>query len=146
MKDAGYYALDALRIEAGRRAWGAELGPDEKPFEAGLLYAVKLEKQDDFIGRSALLRLLDQPLRKKLVTVVLETAAAYAWGGETMLDRRPSGRRTGFRRLEPARRRLRRPRLPARRRGGAPHAGTPLEVDLWGAAGARRRGTGGRPR
>ena len=26
--DAGYYALDALRIEAGRRAWGAELGPD----------------------------------------------------------------------------------------------------------------------
>ncbi|MEP6876304.1 MAG: FAD-dependent oxidoreductase, partial [Burkholderiales bacterium] len=27
--NAGYYALDALRIEAGRRAWGAELGPDE---------------------------------------------------------------------------------------------------------------------
>ena len=64
LKDAGYYALDALRIEAGRRAWGAELGPDETPFEAGLLYAVKLEKQADFIGRSTLLRLLDQPLRK----------------------------------------------------------------------------------
>ena len=27
LRDAGYYALDALRIEAGRRAWGAELGP-----------------------------------------------------------------------------------------------------------------------
>ena len=36
VRDAGYYALDALRIEAGRRAWGAELGPDETPFEAGL--------------------------------------------------------------------------------------------------------------
>ena len=36
LQDAGYYALDALRIEAGRRAWGAELGPDETPFEAGL--------------------------------------------------------------------------------------------------------------
>ena len=55
LKDAGYYALDALRIEAGRRAWGAELGPDETPFEAGLLYAVKLDKEADFIGRAALL-------------------------------------------------------------------------------------------
>jgi 4-methylaminobutanoate oxidase (formaldehyde-forming) len=25
LKDAGYYTIDALRIEAGRRAWGAEL-------------------------------------------------------------------------------------------------------------------------
>ena len=39
--DAGYYTIDALRIEAGRRAWGAELGPDETPWEAGLGYAVK---------------------------------------------------------------------------------------------------------
>ena len=44
LADAGYYALDALRIEAGRRAWGAELGPDETPFEAGTLFAVKLDK------------------------------------------------------------------------------------------------------
>ena len=44
IKDAGYYALDALRIEAGRRAWSAELGPDENPFEAGLGYAIHLDK------------------------------------------------------------------------------------------------------
>jgi len=132
LKDAGYYALDALRIESGRRAWGAELGPDETPFEAGLLYAVKLDKQTDFIGRSTLLRLLDQPLRKKLVTVVLETPEAYAWGGETLLiDRRPVGElgSVGWS-----------PRAGAcvglaYLRGDAaarPHAGTPLEVDLWG--------------
>ncbi len=36
LTDAGYYAIDALRIEAGRRAWGAELSPDETPWEAGL--------------------------------------------------------------------------------------------------------------
>ena len=35
-KDAGYYTIDALRIEAGRRAWGPELSPDETPWEAGL--------------------------------------------------------------------------------------------------------------
>ena len=56
LADAGYYALDALRIEAGRRAWGAELGPDETPFEAGTLFAVKLDKPGGFIGRDGAAR------------------------------------------------------------------------------------------
>jgi 4-methylaminobutanoate oxidase (formaldehyde-forming) len=85
LADAGYYALDALRIEAGRRAWGAELGPDDTPFEAGTTFAVKLAKGDDFIGKAALLRLKDEPLRKKLVTVVLEASEAYVWGGEALV-------------------------------------------------------------
>ncbi|MBK7061046.1 MAG: GcvT family protein [Rubrivivax sp.] len=90
--DAGYYALDALRIEAGRRAWGAELGPDETPFEAGLLAGVKLDKTSGFIGRDALLRARGQPLRKKLLTVVFDDPAAYAWGGETLaIDGQPVG-------------------------------------------------------
>ena len=80
--DAGYYALDALRIEAGRRAWGAELGPDENPFEAGLAYAVNLNKPAEFIGKQALISAKMQPLRKKLITVVLDSPHAYAWGGE----------------------------------------------------------------
>ncbi|HEV7576782.1 MAG TPA: FAD-dependent oxidoreductase, partial [Caldimonas sp.] len=67
LADAGYYALDALRIEAGRRAWGAELGADETPFEAGTMFAVKLAKPGDFIGKAALARLEGEPLRKKLV-------------------------------------------------------------------------------
>jgi glycine cleavage system aminomethyltransferase T len=55
LRDAGYYALDALRIEAGRRAWGAELGPDETPLRSRLMAGVKLDKPADFIGREALL-------------------------------------------------------------------------------------------
>jgi 4-methylaminobutanoate oxidase (formaldehyde-forming) len=84
LKDAGYYAIDALRIEAGRRAWGAELGPDETPFEAGLQFAVRLDKGQDFIGREALLRLRDQPLNKKLLTFVFDSPQAYAWGGDAV--------------------------------------------------------------
>ncbi|HEY4956640.1 MAG TPA: FAD-dependent oxidoreductase, partial [Caldimonas sp.] len=83
--DAGYYALDALRIEAARRAWGAELGPDETPFEAGSMFAVKLAKRDDFIGKAALVRAQHEPLARKLVMVVLDSADAYAWGGESLL-------------------------------------------------------------
>ena len=83
--DAGYFALDALRIEQGRRAWGAELGPDETPWEAGLGYAVKLDKAADFIGKAALLAAKDQPLRKKLVTLVFDAPEVYAWGGEAIV-------------------------------------------------------------
>ena len=85
LRDAGYYALDALRIEAGRRAWGAELGPDETPFEASLTFAVKLDKPTDFIGKAALLERRGGPLRKKLVTIVFDSAEHYAWGGEALL-------------------------------------------------------------
>ena len=85
LRDAGYYALDALRIEQGRRAWGAELGPDETPWEAGLAFSVKLDKPNAFIGQAALRAARGQPLRKKLVTLVLGDPGACVWGGETIL-------------------------------------------------------------
>ena len=92
LRDAGYYALDALRIEQGRRAWGAELGPDETPWEAGLAFSVALDKPSPFIGQLALQASRHLPLRKKLVTLVLDSAQAYAWGGETIvLDGAPVG-------------------------------------------------------
>jgi 4-methylaminobutanoate oxidase (formaldehyde-forming) len=85
LRDAGYYTIDALRIEAGRRAWGAELGPDETPWEAGLGYAVKLDKATGFIGKAALERQRAQGLAKRLLTFTLDDPAAFAWGGEPIL-------------------------------------------------------------
>ena len=132
LKDAGYYALDALRIEAGRRAWGAELGPDESPFEAGLMHAVKLDKRADFIGKAALLQRRSEPMKKKLVTVVLESAADYAWGGEALtIHGVPAGElaSVGWSPRAGACVAL------AYVRGNAAtqvHRGTPVEVDLWG--------------
>jgi 4-methylaminobutanoate oxidase (formaldehyde-forming) len=55
LKDAGYYTIDALRIEAGRRAWGAELSPDETPWEAGpRATRSSSDKAAPFLGREAL--------------------------------------------------------------------------------------------
>ncbi len=85
LRDAGYYAIDALRIEMGRRAWGAELGPDETPFEAGLEFAIKLDKPGGFIGRDALIAAKEKPLRKRLVTLVFDDSLAWAWGGEAIV-------------------------------------------------------------
>jgi heterotetrameric sarcosine oxidase gamma subunit len=132
--DAGYYALDALRIEAGRRAWGAELGPDETPFMAGLEFALRLDKPGGFIGCEALRAAQGRPLLKKLLTFVFEDKTAYAWGGEAVVM---AGQTVGelssvgFS-----------PRAGAcvglgYVRGAAAqqaHAGTPVQVDLWGEA------------
>src|SRR5216683_2014967 len=90
-RDAGYYAIDALRIEAGRRAFGAELGPDETPLEAGLLYTVKFDK-GDFVGREALLKQRKSGAKKRLAILVLDDPAVFPWGGEPVLrDGAPVG-------------------------------------------------------
>ena len=85
MKDAGYYTIDALRIEAGRRAWGAELSPDETPWEAGLGYAVKMDKAAAFVGREALQAQRDKGLTKRLVMFTFDDPAVFPWGGEPIL-------------------------------------------------------------
>ncbi|MCB2029818.1 MAG: FAD-dependent oxidoreductase, partial [Rhodoferax sp.] len=95
LTDAGYYALDALRIEMNRRAWGAEIGPDETPLEAGMMFAVQMDKAVPFIGQQALRQKQGEPLRKRLVRIVLDDPDAYAWGGETIvLDGAPVGELT----------------------------------------------------
>jgi heterotetrameric sarcosine oxidase gamma subunit len=132
LKDAGYYALDALRIEQGRRAWAAELGPDETPWEAGLAFSVKLDKPAHFIGKEALLAAQGQPLRKKLVTLVFDDAQAFGWGGEPIvLNGETVGEISsiGWSPLAGAC-----VALGYVRGAGAnqPHAGTPAHIELWG--------------
>ena len=85
LKDAGYYTIDALRIEAGRRGWGAELSPDETPWEAGLGYAVKMDKPSAFVGRDALAKQFAAGIKKRLVMFTFDDPAAFPWGGEPIL-------------------------------------------------------------
>ena len=83
--DAGYYAIDALRLEKGYRAWGRETSPDVTPFEAAVGFAVRLDGPD-FIGRDALLAARDKPRKKAFVSLLgPEPAAQMAWGGELLL-------------------------------------------------------------
>jgi 4-methylaminobutanoate oxidase (formaldehyde-forming) len=132
LSDAGYYAIDALRIEAGRRAWGAELGPDETPWEAGLAFAVKLDKPAAFIGRDALLVARERPLRKRLLSFVFSDPSVYAWGGEAIvIDGEPVGELSsvGWSPKAGACVGLGYVRGAAAQRV---HAGSPVAIDLWG--------------
>ena len=85
LRDAGYYALDSLRMEKAYRAWGREVTIDDTPWEAGLGFAVRLDKPVAFLGREALLEQRQRTLTKRLVTFVLEDEAALPWGDEPIL-------------------------------------------------------------
>ncbi len=52
---AGYRAADALRLEKGYRAWPTDVSPEDSPLEAGLMFAVRMDKSIPFIGRDALM-------------------------------------------------------------------------------------------
>jgi 4-methylaminobutanoate oxidase (formaldehyde-forming) len=91
----GYRAIDALRIEKGYRVWSSDITPEETPFEAGLGFAVRLDKDVDFIGRGALLTARDRGPRKRLRCLVLDDPRSVALGNEPVrVDGRIVGRVT----------------------------------------------------
>ena len=68
----GYHALDSLRSEKGYRHWGHDIAGEDTPFQAGLGFAVALEKNVAFIGRDALLREHEHGLSRRLVQFTLD--------------------------------------------------------------------------
>ena len=90
MVACGYKAIDALRTEKGYLYWGSDITPEETPFEAGLNFAVA--KNKEFNGKKAL---LEKPVIKKLVTIVLDDPRAVVLGNEPVkVDGRMAGRVT----------------------------------------------------
>jgi 4-methylaminobutanoate oxidase (formaldehyde-forming) len=75
----GYKAIDSCRLEKGYRVWGADISPEDTPYEAGLGFAVKLDK-GEFIGRDALLAA--QEPERRLACLVLADPRAVALGSE----------------------------------------------------------------
>jgi len=80
--DAGYRAIETLRLEKRYLYWGADITPDYNPYEAGLGFAVALNK-GDFIGRDALLRARTEGVKRKLCTFLLDEPVAVH-GGEAI--------------------------------------------------------------
>ncbi|WP_296603237.1 FAD-dependent oxidoreductase [Nocardioides sp.] len=97
--NAGYYAIESMRLEKGYRAFGRELTPDVGPVEAGLVFATALDGAKDFVGRAALeahrAELRVGGSRRRLVCLVVASPAPMLWGGELLLrEGRPAGQVT----------------------------------------------------
>ncbi|MCI5111345.1 MAG: FAD-dependent oxidoreductase [Marivita sp.] len=71
-KPFGMYALNALRIEKGYRAWKGDLSTDYTMLQGGLDRFVKLDKPQDFPGKAALLAEKQQGVAKRFVTLVVD--------------------------------------------------------------------------
>jgi glycine cleavage system T protein len=82
MVPAGYRAIDSMRLEKGYRVWGADITPEDNPYEAGLGFAVKLGKTIPFIGKGALELVKAEGVRRRLCCLLLADLNAVALGNE----------------------------------------------------------------
>jgi glycine cleavage system T protein len=73
LKHCGYHALNALRMEKGYRHWGHDITDEDTPLEAGLGFAVKMDKPGGFTGRDALVKQKEEGLKQRLVQFLLKS-------------------------------------------------------------------------
>ncbi|QYX56468.1 FAD-dependent oxidoreductase [Roseovarius sp. SCSIO 43702] len=77
-KPFGMYALNALRIEKGYRAWKGDLSTDYTMLEGGLERFVKFDKPQDFPGKPALLAEKQRGRKKAFVALKVDAGEADA--------------------------------------------------------------------
>ncbi|MFC5993566.1 FAD-dependent oxidoreductase [Pseudonocardia hispaniensis] len=77
----GRGAFTSLRLEKGYRSFGADMTPEHDPYEAGLGFAVRMDK-GDFVGREALAGRRAQPTRRRLSCLTIADPAAVVMGRE----------------------------------------------------------------
>ena len=82
---AGGGAFDSLRLEKGYRLWGADIHTEYDPYEAGLGFAVRMQK-GDFVGRERLRERRAQGQTRKLCCMTLDASDAVVMGKEPVMD------------------------------------------------------------
>ena len=93
LRHAGLKALGSLRMEKGYRDYGHDIDNTDTVLEAGLGFAVALDKPGGFIGRDAVLAQKERgPLRRRLVQVLLNDPAPLLFHAEVVhRNGRPAG-------------------------------------------------------
>jgi dimethylglycine dehydrogenase len=94
----GMFALNALRLEKGYRAWKGDLSTDYSLLEGGLERFIKFDKPQDFPGKAALLTEKQAGVKKRFVTLTLDNPgpadAPYMstiWVGDEVAGETTSG-------------------------------------------------------
>ena len=67
----GSYAMNAMRMEKGYRAWGADFTTERTPAESGAGIMIKMDH--DFIGKDALVQRMDSEDRWEMVLLNMDT-------------------------------------------------------------------------
>ena len=77
--------LGSMRLEKGYRLWGTDITPEYDPYEAGIAFAVDLEK-DEFIGREALVEAKESGLDRRITPMTLDAPGEVVDTGKPILD------------------------------------------------------------
>jgi len=94
LRHAGLKALASLRMEKGYRDYGHDIDNTDSVLEAGLGFAVDLEKPDGFIGRDAVLaQKAGGPLKRRLVQVLIKDPGPMLYHAEILYR---DGRAVGY--------------------------------------------------
>ncbi len=83
---AGLAARDTLRLEAGMPLYGNELSRDVTPYDAGLGWVVKLDKESDFVGKAALAARAAAPAQRQLIGLTCRSRRVPRHGYDVVWD------------------------------------------------------------
>jgi len=83
LRNAGMQTLNSLRLEKAYRDFGIDVDNTDNPIEAGLGFAVKLDKPGGFIGRDALAAIKAQGVpRNRMLQFLLRDPEPLLYGNE----------------------------------------------------------------
>ena len=77
----GLGARDTLRLEKGYALYGNDINKDTNPLEAGLGWITKLSKNNDFIGKDAILKVKENKPKRRLVGFIVDSERFIARSG-----------------------------------------------------------------
>jgi glycine cleavage system aminomethyltransferase T len=88
---AGRAAFNSLRMEKGYRSWGTDMTTEHNPFEAGLGFAVRAQK-DNYVGHEALAGVSDDTVERRLACLKIDDGKSVVLGSEPVfVDGTPAG-------------------------------------------------------
>jgi 4-methylaminobutanoate oxidase (formaldehyde-forming) len=83
LRNAGMQTLSSLRLEKAYRDFGVDVDNTDNPIEAGLGFAVKLDKPGGFIGRDALAKIITAGIPKnRMLQFLLQDPNPLLYGNE----------------------------------------------------------------
>lgn len=89
---AGRQAFNSLRLEKGYKSWGTDMTTEHDPFQCGLGFAVKMDKEGGFVGSEALQGRTAETSSKRLRCLTVDDGTSVVLGKEPVFhDNKPVG-------------------------------------------------------
>ena len=92
LKNAGYHAMDSLRLEKSYLHWGHDISAVDTPVEAGIGFTIS-KKSIDFLGKDKLLKQKKEGVNRRLVAFQLKDSKALLYHYEPIYR---NGEKVGY--------------------------------------------------